>query len=61
MKKIVLVVALTFGTFVIGCKKEKTSTEKQITNEQVTPEVIDSIKTNTVALVVEPKDSISKS
>ena len=56
MKKIVLVVALTFGTFVIGCKKEKTFTEKQITNEQITPEVIDSIKTDTVALVVEPKD-----
>ena len=63
MKKIVLIVALTFafGALVTNCnKKVETSTDEQIATEQMAPQVVDSIETDTVAPMVEPKDSISK-
>lgn len=60
MKKIVLIAALTFGALVTSCnKKVETSTEEEITNEQVAPEILDSTETDTVAPMVEAKDSIS--
>lgn len=60
MKKIVLVVALAFGIFFASCKKEIETPAEEITTEQMTPEVTDSIVTDTVAPMVEQKDSISK-
>lgn len=61
MKKIVWITALTFGALVTSCnKKVEKSNDNQMTNEQVTQEVADSIKTDTVASMVEPKDTISK-
>ena len=63
MKKIVLIAALifAFGALVTSCnKKVETSNDEQIATEQMAPEVVDSVKTDTVAPMVEPKDSISK-
>ena len=63
MKKIVLIVALTFalGASITSCnKKAETSNDEQVATEQIAPEVVDSMKTDTVAPMVEPKDSISK-
>lgn len=60
MKKNVLIVVLTFGIFFASCKKEIETPAEEITNEQMTPEVKDIIVTDTVAPMVEPKDSISK-
>lgn len=63
MKKIVLIVALTFalGASITSCnKKVETSNDEQVATEQMAPEVVDSMKTDTVAPMVEPKDSISK-
>ena len=61
MRKTVLIVALTFSALLTSCnKKVETSTENQMPNEEMIQEVVDSIKTDTVAPMVEPKDSISK-
>lgn len=60
MKKNVLVVALAFGIFFASCKKEIETPAEEITTEQMTLKVVDSIITDTVAPMVEPKDSISK-
>ena len=60
MKKNVLVVALAFGIFFASCKKEIETPAEEITTEQMTPEVVDGVITDTVAPMVEPKDSISK-
>ena len=60
MKKIVLIVALTFGALVTSCnKKAEKTAEEEITNEQIAPEVVDGMETDTVAPMVEAKDSIS--
>jgi hypothetical protein len=60
LKKIVLIVALTFGALVTSCnKKVEKTTEEEMTSEQITPEVVDGMKTDTVAPMVEAKDSIS--
>lgn len=60
MKKHILVVALTFGLLITSCnKKVETTTPEEVTNEQIAQEVVDSMKTDTVAPMVEPKDSIS--
>lgn len=64
MKKIVLIAALifAFGALVTSCnKKVETPTDEQIATEQIAPEVVDTIETDTVTPMVEPKDSISKS
>ncbi|WP_395045741.1 hypothetical protein [Flavobacterium sp.] len=60
MKKNVLIVALAFGIFFTSCKKEIETSAEEITTEQMTPEVVDGVVTDTVAPMVEPKDSISK-
>ncbi len=61
MKKTVLIVALTFSALLTSCnKKVETSTENKMPNEEMIQEVVDSIETDTVAPMVEPKDSISK-
>jgi hypothetical protein len=63
LKKIVLIAVLmiAFGALVTSCnKKVETSNDEQMTTEQIASEVVDSIETDTVAPVVEPKDSISK-
>ncbi|WP_394758751.1 hypothetical protein [Flavobacterium sp.] len=62
MKKIVLIVALTCSALVTSCnKKVDASTEVQMADEeQIAPKVVDSIETDTVAPMAEPKDSISK-
>jgi hypothetical protein len=63
LKKIVLIVALTFafGALVTSCnKKVETSNDEPVATEQMAPQVVDSMKTDTVAPMVEPKDSISK-
>ena len=64
MKKIVLIAALiiAFSALVVtSCnKKVETPVDEQMTTEEIAPEVVDSIKTDTVAPVVEPKDTISK-
>jgi hypothetical protein len=60
LKKIVLIVALTFGIIILSCnKKVETTVDEKMTNEQIAEKVVDSIKTDTVAPMVEPKDSVS--
>ncbi|MGH2664313.1 hypothetical protein [Flavobacterium sp.] len=63
MKKIVLTAALiiALGALITSCnKKVETSNDEPVATEQIAPEVVDSVKTDTVAPMVEPKDSISK-
>ena len=61
MKKIVLVVALTFGSIFTSCnKKMETPSDIDKTNEQMTQKNTDSLENDTVAPMVQPKDSISK-
>lgn len=60
MKKIVLIVALTFCVSFTSCTKKIETPAEEITTEEIIPEVIDSIENDTVAPMVEPKDSVSK-
>lgn len=61
MRKTVLIVALTLSALLTSCnKKVEPSTQDQMPNEEMIQEVVDSIETDTVAPMVEPKDSISK-
>jgi hypothetical protein len=60
LKKNVLVVALAFGIFFVSCKKGIETPTEEIATEQMAPEVVDGVVTDTVAPMVEPKDSISK-
>jgi hypothetical protein len=61
LRKIVLIVALTFGVLLVSCnKKVETTSDQKMTNEQIAQKIVDSIKTDTVAPMVEQKDSISK-
>lgn len=61
MRKSVLFVVLTFSVLLTSCnKKVEESTQEQIPNEETTQVVVDSTVTDTVATMVEPKDSISK-
>lgn len=59
MKKIVLVVALTFCVSFVSCKNKEETPAEEITTEEIVPEVMDSIKNDSVAPMVEPKDSVS--
>lgn len=61
MKKIVLVVALTLGSIFTSCnKKAETSSDIHMTEEQMTQKTSDSLENDTIAPMVQPKDSISK-
>ncbi|WP_309607497.1 hypothetical protein [Flavobacterium sp.] len=61
MKKIVLVVALTFGSIFTSCnKKVETSSDIDTTEEQMAQKDLDSLENDTIAPMVQPKDSISK-
>jgi PBP1b-binding outer membrane lipoprotein LpoB len=61
LKKSVLIVALTFGALLTSCnKKVEETTQEQVPTEEITQEVVDSTQIDTVATMVEPKDSISK-
>lgn len=60
MKKIVLVVALTFGSIFTSCnKKVETSSDIDI-EEQIIQKDLDSLENDTLAPMVQPKDSIRK-
>jgi hypothetical protein len=41
-------------------KKVEETTQEQVPTEEITQEVVDSTQIDTVATMVEPKDSISK-
>ena len=61
MKKNVLVVALTLGSIFTSCnKKLETSSDIYISEEQMTQKTADSLEKDTIAPMVQPKDSISK-
>lgn len=61
MKKIVLVVALTLGSIFTSCnKKVETSSDIDLTKEQMTQKNLDSLENDTLAPMVQPEDSISK-
>ena len=61
MKKIVLVVALTLSSIFTSCnKKVETSSDIDMTEEQMTQKKFDSLENDTIAPMVQPKDSISK-
>ena len=61
MKKNVLVVALTLGSIFKSCnKKIETSSDIDITKEQMTQKTSDSLENDTQAPIVQPKDSICK-
>lgn len=61
LKKTVLIVVLTFSALLLSCnKKSETSDTEQMPNEQTAKEVVDTMKTDTVAPMDAKMDSISK-
>jgi len=61
LKKIVLTAALSTSIFFVNCnKKVETPTNEQVPVEETAKEVVDSVKTDTVAPVETKTDSISK-
>ena len=61
LKKTVLIAALTFSALLTSCnKKVDEATQEQVPMEETTTEVVDSVKTDTVAPMDEPIDTVSK-
>lgn len=61
LKKTVLIVVLIFSALLTSCtKKTETSGSETMPNEQTAKEVVDSIKTDTVAPMDAKMDTVSK-